>query len=204
VAFNYAITATILSAKSINSVCDTIGDVFRRYISVDTAAKARVWCQYYTDESVVAIMIQSDIGSSAFLSMPMLLRSINASFIIDRITPPGESASVDTTVKVNEPTPCPVGLLGQLGQKPSPDYTRCVCDAGYSSNDGGIVQTYCTACQENFFGSDGISCEACPRGKSAPKASTTCVISSASATRRGDLMLALALVLLFVARYFFL
>jgi hypothetical protein len=199
VAFNYAITATVLSVKSINSVCDTIGDVFRRYISVDTAARARVWCQYYTDESVVAIMIQSDIGSSAFLSMPMLLKGINASFIIDRITPPGDSASVDTSVKVNEPTPCPVG---QLGQKPSPDYTRCVCDAGYSSNDGGIVQTYCTACQENFFGSDGISCEACPRGKYAPKASPSCVFSSASATRRCDTMLALAMVLLFVARFF--
>ena len=199
VAVNYALTATVRGVRSA-AVCDTLGDVLRGYISVDTAAQARVWCQYYDEGSIVAIMIQSDISSSTFRAIPMLLKRnstlarINASFIMERFTPPGDSAAVADAVKVTEPTPCPVG------QKPSPDYTRCICDAGYSSNDGGIVQTYCTACQENFFSTDGVACVACPRGQLSAKAAATC--SSAHRATPAHRATIGALLLVFVSSYF--
>ena len=191
VAVNYALTATLGQQVLGQQVCSTLGDVVRDYISVDKSAKARVWCQYYAEASVVAIMIQSDTSSSTFRDMPNVLKRnstlarINASFILDRFNPPG--AAGESTVKVTEPTQCPEG------QKPSADYTRCVCGAGYSSNDGGVVQTYCTACRENFFSADGVACVACPHGSA--KAAATCVASSAHRLAKPRLGMLLLLVL---------
>jgi hypothetical protein len=153
-------------------VCEILGEVYRGYIAIDTVAKASVWCKFYPSEAVVALMVQSDIASSAFLALPTVLRRINASFVLDRVSPAGDSASVDTSVQINEQAAC------QSGQTTSPDGTSCVCGPGYSVS---LATSLCAACAESYFSSTGVSCEKCPDGMRSAAAAAVC--SAAAATR---------------------